>query len=168
MERIIFRNRQTYHIMIYMVILCLVFGGVIAWAGDGKDLLLVMAYTLGMATLLVVLYSLGMLYAGRTLIAEIILKGDKLQIEMVNLFGKGRQFELPLPPASDWGWYSQKADSKSNQRVGIMTLMVGGTKYSMSLQYAEIVDEVELRKLAPTVVDEMTASNVLLHKPATA
>ena len=162
----IFRNRITGKTFLYLPVFCIILGAVLVYVDDGKDSLSIIGVTLGVTVLLVLLLWIAFHFSSRSLIAELILRGDTLEVEMVHVLGKGRKFELPIPPASDWGWYSQKADSKSTERVGVITFKSGDRKYQMSLDGAEVVDEVELRRLAPQMVDELTASSLLFHKPA--
>ena len=166
MERIIFRNRFTVHMLGLIAVMCLAVGGVILWVDHGRNSLLILGYTLGGTLLLLLLFWLAIVLAGRNLVAELILRDDGMQVEMVHFLGKGRKINLPIPPATDWGWYAQKPDPRNTRRVGVITFRSGGKIYKMSLHQAKIVDEVEFRKLAPTVVEEMVAGKVMVHKPA--
>jgi hypothetical protein len=168
MDRIIFNNRITGQMFIWVAGF-VVFGGVFThYLFEGKHLLPVIGVTLAAMVVFPLLAWLVIHFSGRSLIAEVILRGDTLQVEMVHAFGKGRKFEMPIPPESDWSWYAQKANSSTTERVGIIRLKSGGKTYEMSLNGAKIVDEVELRKLAPKTIDEMIASKVMFHKPAEA
>lgn len=165
MPRIIFSNRITGNMLIYIAAICAIVGAAVFWIDEGRNSILVICGTLGGTVLLLLLFWIVIHFSSRSLIAELILRDDALQVEMVDILGKGRKIEMPIPPASDWNWYSQKSDSQSTERVGVITFKSGGRTYQMSLNDAKVVDEVELHKLAPNVVDEMIASKVMIHKP---
>jgi hypothetical protein len=168
MDRVIFNNRITGKMFIYVTAFVLLGGVFTHYLFEEKHPIAIAGLTLGGMLVFPLLAWLVIHFSGRSLIAEVRLRGDMLHVEMVHAFGKGRKFELPIPPESDWNWYAQKADSSTSERVGIITFKWGGKTYQMSLNGARIVDEVELRKLAPKVIDEMIASKVMFHKPAEA
>ena len=166
MARIIFSNRITDKMLIYIFAIFAIVGAIVLWIDEGKSSFLIIGSTLGSTLLILLLFWLFVHFSSRNLIAELILHSDGLQVEMVHILGKGRKFELPIPPASDWSWYSQKSDSNSTERVAVITFKSGARTYQMSLNDAKVVDEVELRKLAPKMVNELVDSKLLFHKPA--
>lgn len=166
MDRIIFSNRMTGKILAYVVALGAFSGAFIFYISEGKNNLTLIGLILGGMVLFPLAFWLIIHFSARSLIGELILCEDKLRVEMVHVLGKGRTFEIPIPPASDWSWYSQKKDSSSTQRVGVIKFKSGDKTYQMALDGAKVVDEVELRKLAPKLVDEMIASKVMFHNPA--
>jgi len=166
MDRVIFSNRMTGKTLAYVLALGVFSGVFIFYLSESKNNLTLIALVIGATALFPLLYWLVIRFFARNLIGELILRNDKLQVEMVHVLGKGKKFEIPIPPAADWSWYSQKESSSSTQRVGVIKIKSGGKTYEMTLDGAKVVDEVELRKLAPNLVDEMIASKVMIHKPA--
>lgn len=166
MDRIIFSHRVTGRILGYIAAAVAIAGAFVLYIDEGKSVLAIIGITLAAMALPTIAFWLLLQLSGRRLVAELILQDDALQVEMVHIFGKGRKFQIPAPPASDWSWYSRQAQGNAGSRSGVIKFKSGDKTYEMVLDGATVVDEGELRKLAPKVVDEMTAGKLLIHKPA--
>lgn len=165
MDRVIFRHRVTGRMLVYVAAVIAVAGALVLYIDEGKSVIPIIGITLGAMALPAIVFWLLLQLSGRNLIAELILRDSALRIEMVHIFGKGRKFQIPPPSASDWSWYSRQAQSSTGSRSGVIKMMSDGKTYEMVLDGATVVDEVELRKLAPALVDEMFAAKLLTHKP---
>ncbi len=85
------------------------------------------------------------IWIGRRQVAELTLRGDWLELEMLTPFGRGRRWDLPMAEAADWSL------TKIWPTLGFRH---GARRFSMPLQGA-VLDRGALKEIAPTLTQTL-------------
>lgn len=161
MNRTLFSNRMGGRNLLYIASGFALAGLLLAVQDRDANPAQIVAIVGGLFVFAMLVLWFVMKVAMRNQIAELVWRGDRLEAELVHMFGRGEKLTLPIPAQHDWGWKTARAGRRGSRLSATLTLAVPGRTFTMPLEGASVVDVEGLRTMAPDLVAELVQGGLL-------